>query len=236
MKLLIDIGNTSAKIAVADNDIVHLERLTGTWSEALSRLTKSYDITSVRISTVVNDTQELDGFIGHLHIPVLWLSSNTPYPSEPLKNVPKGFGADRWAADIGAMSLAPNHTLLVIDAGTCITYDVISRDGVFLGGVISPGVQLRLTAMHEHTARLPMIEATYHRVDIFGHKTQTSMLSSAINGTKFEMEGYIRYLLKTYPDIHVFVTGGNEINLSDDIPCPIKYVPNLVFTGLNALK
>ena len=235
MRLLIDIGNTSAKIAVADKDIVHVERLTGTWGEAISRLTTSYDITSARISTVVNDNKELHDFIGQLHIPSLWLSSTLPYPSEPLKNIPKGFGADRWAADAGAMSLAPNHTILVIDAGTCITYDVISSDGRFLGGAISPGVQLRLTAMHEHTARLPMIKSTAHKAEMLGHDTQTSMLSSATYGTRFEIEGYIRRLLKTYPDLHVFITGGDEFDLTNDIACPIKYVPHLVFIGLNAL-
>lgn len=235
MKLLIDIGNTSAKLAVADNNIVHVERLAETWDKALSRLTKSYDITSVRISTVVNDNTEIHDFIGKLHLPATWLSSYLPYPSSPLKNIPKGFGADRWAADVGAMSLAPRHTLLVIDAGTCITYDVISSDGEFLGGAISPGVQLRLTAMHEHTARLPLIETADHNADIFGHDTHTSMLSSAINGTKFEMEGYIRHLLKSYPDLHVFITGGNGLALANDIACPITYVPHLVFIGLNAL-
>lgn len=267
MKLLVDIGNTSAKLAVADNDIVHCERLVGTWSDTLSRLIKEYDITSVRISTVVNDNEELHDFIEHLHLPALWLSSNLPYPQEPLKNVPKGFGADRWVADVGAMSLAPNRTLLVIDAGTCITYDVISSAGEFLGGAISPGVQLRLTAMHEHTARLPLIDATglrdatelidttglinatglrddaasliddatCHEADFLGHDTQTSMLSSAINGTKYEIEGYIRRLLKIYPDLHVFISGGNDFRLADDISCPIKHVPNLVLIGLNVL-
>lgn len=235
MKLLIDIGNTSAKIAVADNDIVHVERLTGTWSEALSRLTAAYDITSARISTVVNDTQEIHDFIGKLGVPSLWLSSNLPYPEKPLKNIPQGFGADRWAADVGAMSLSPNRTLLVIDAGTCITYDVISSDGEFLGGAISPGVQLRLTAMHEHTARLPRIEATDHEAAVFSHNTHAAMLSSAINGTKFEMEGYIRHLLLTYPDLHVFITGGNDLSLTPDLTCPITYTPNLVFLGLNSL-
>ena len=242
MKLLIDIGNTSAKLAVADKDIVHVERLTGTWNETLSRLIKSYDITSARISTVVNENSELSDFIGHLRIPALWLSSNIPYPSAPLRNIPKGFGADRWVADVGAMSLAPNQTLLVIDAGTCITYDVISSSGEFLGGAISPGVQLRLTAMHEHTARLPLLGATEqilgatdHEVDILGRDTQSSMLSSAINGTKFEIEGYIRHLLTMHHDLHVFITGGNELSLTADFSCPITYEPHLVFIGLNAL-
>lgn len=234
MKLLIDIGNTAAKLAVADNDIVHVERLAGSWDEAISRLKESYDITSARISTVVNNHEELKAAIEALHIPVLWLSSTLPYPAQPLKDIPKGFGADRWAADVGAMSLAPNKTLLVIDAGTCITYDVISNEGRFLGGAISPGVQLRLTAMHEHTARLPLIETYCHDANILGNDTTNSMLSSAINGTRFEIEGYIRHLLKTYPDLNVFITGGSELNLADDIPCPITYAPHLVFAGLNA--
>ena len=204
MKLLIDIGNTSAKLAIADAasmDIVHYERLHESWEDAIVRLVEDYKVD---------------------------------------------------AADIGAMVQDPEHTLLVVDAGTCITYDLISVQGELLGGAISPGVQLRLNAMHEHTAQLPLIEVGSRRLKgeglagligegrgmpsgLLGHDTASYMLSAAINGAQFEIEGYIRRFLRAYPDLHVFCTGGNAFTLSEDIHCPVTFDSHLIFRGLAAI-
>ena len=245
MKLLIDIGNTSAKLAVMDTDIIHFERrpeATGNhpthglepWGDTFSRLLAAYPITDVRLSTVAGEDEELKVALAALDIPVHWLTPSVPCPVKPIKDVPAAYGADRWAADIGAIAQDPDHTLLIIDAGTCITYDLFSADGHLLGGVISPGVQLRLNAMHEHTALLPQIEAE-PEAQLLGHDTRTHMLSAAVNGTRFEIEGYIRALLGKYPDLHVFITGGNTFEFSKDIACPITHDPCLIFKGLAAL-
>ena len=234
MKLLIDIGNTSAKLAVMDDGILHYERRHESWSDTFSRLMSQYPISDVRLSTVAGEDAELNEALAQLNVPVRWLSAAVPCPVKPIANVPLGLGADRWAADIGAIVQDPDHTLLVIDAGTCLTYDVIAREGAYLGGAISPGVQLRLNAMHEHTALLPQIEAEQEAV-LLGYDTRTHMLSAAVNGTRFEIEGYIRQLLGMYPDLHVFITGGNTFQFSEDITCPITHDPYLVFRGLMAL-
>ena len=234
MKLLIDIGNTSAKLAVMDDGILHYERRHESWSDTFSRLMSQYPISDVRLSTVAGEDAELNEALAQLNVPVRWLSAAVPCPVKPIANVPLGLGADRWAADIGAIVQDPDHTLLVIDAGTCLTYDVIAREGAYLGGAISPGVQLRLNAMHEHTALLPQIEAEQEAV-LLGYDTRTHMLSAAVNGTRFEMEGYTRNLLKEYPDLHVFMTGGNTFQFSEDITCPITHDPYLVFKGLGSL-
>lgn len=234
MKLLIDIGNTSAKLAVMDNDIVHFERRYESWKKTFTRLIAMFHITDVRLSTVAGEDAELKESLEHLDIPVLWLTASVPCPIKPVANVPPTYGADRWAADIGAIAQDPNHTLLIIDAGTCITYDLISAEGSLLGGAISPGVQLRLNAMHEHTALLPQIEAEQEAV-LLGNDTRTHMLSAAVNGARFEMEGYIRNMEKVYPDLHVFITGGNTFKFGEDITCPIAYDPYLVFRGLSVL-
>ena len=234
MKLLIDIGNTSAKLAVMDDGILHYERRHESWSDTFSRLMSQYPISDVRLSTVAGEDAELNEALAQLDVPVRWLSAAVPCPVKPIANVPLGLGADRWAADIGAIVQDPDHTLLVIDAGTCLTYDVIAREGAYLGGAISPGVQLRLNAMHEHTALLPQIEAEQEAV-LLGYDTRTHMLSAAVNGTRFEIEGYIRQLLGMYPDLHVFITGGNTFQFSEDITCPITHDPYLVFKGLGSL-
>ena len=231
---MIDIGNTSAKLAVMDDGILHYERRHESWSDTFSRLMSQYPISDVRLSTVAGEDAELNEALAQLNVPVRWLSAAIPCPVKPIANVPLGLGADRWAADIGAIVQDPDHTLLVIDAGTCLTYDVIAREGAYLGGAISPGVQLRLNAMHEHTALLPQIEAEQEAV-LLGYDTRTHMLSAAVNGTRFEIEGYIRQLLGMYPDLHVFITGGNTFQFSEDITCPITHDPYLVFKGLGSL-
>lgn len=236
MKLLIDIGNTSAKLIVADGDeFLHFERRTSSWEESIGRLLKEYAITRCVISTVAAEDIELKAALETYALQTTWLTWKTPNPVKPGCVPPEGMGADRWAADIAAMAAAPESTILVIDAGTCVTYDVWSPDGICLGGGISPGVQLRLKAMHEHTALLPLLNAT-SSAPLLGNDTDSAMLTGAVNGTCFEIEGFIRRLLEQYPDLRVFVTGGNEFRFSSDITDYIKYDPHLVLKGLNLVN
>lgn len=233
MKLLIDIGNTSAKIAIAKNgEIVHFERLAESWQSACVRIIQQYDIKSIRISTVAAYDSELHKAIDALNLPAIWLTAKTPCA---IKGIPQGMGADRVAADIGAYSQNAGRTTLIIDAGTCITYDLISSEGTFIGGIISPGVQLRLNAMHEHTALLPQLYAVA-TTPLMGTETKTAMMSSAVNGTRFEIEGYIRHFQRLYPDLCVFTTGGNNFSeLAEELSLKITNDPYLLLKGLEAL-
>ena len=234
MKLLIDIGNTSAKLAVMNAGIVHFERKHESWNDTFRRILSEYSISDVRLSSVAGEDASLQAALDDLGVPVIRLTSAISCPVKPVVGIPLAYGSDRWAADIGAFTQDPNHTLLIIDAGTCITYDLFSSDGLLLGGAISPGVQLRLNAMHEHTALLPQVEAVPDS-PLLGHDTRTHMLSAAVNGACFEIEGYIRTFWHEFPDLHVFITGGNTFQFSSDITCPITYDPYLVFKGLAAL-
>lgn len=234
MKLLIDIGNTSAKLAVMNAGIVHFERKHESWNDTFRRILSEYSISDVRLSSVAGEDASLQTALDDLGVPVIRLTSATSCPVKPVVGIPLAYGSDRWAADIGAFTQDPNHTLLIIDAGTCITYDLFSSDGLLLGGAISPGVQLRLNAMHEHTALLPQVEAVPDS-PLLGHDTRTHMLSAAVNGACFEIEGYIRTFWHEFPDLHVFITGGNTFQFSSDVTCPITYDPYLVFKGLAAL-
>lgn len=232
MRLLIDIGNTSAKIAVApaSGEILHLERLVGTWDAALLRLTTDYSIDDCVVSCVGRLGDGLQAALDRLSVPNVWISTATPCA---ITGVPEGYGADRIAADIGAYD--GQHALLVIDAGTCITYDLL-LDGRIAGGVITPGAQLRLHAMHDHTKALPLIhleEAGDGPVPLTAMTTTGCMLSAAINGTRFEIEGYIRTLRQTYPDLAVVLTGGNHFDINPDIPH--TYDPQLVLKGLQKI-
>lgn len=247
MNLLIDKGNTSAKLAIADGkDILHTLHQQTSWTETISQLTRDFAINHCVVSTVAADDPELLTILQAQPFDTLWLGKThfritggtihtCPQLAYALKSIPPGYGADRLAADLGALSLAPpGHPLLVIDAGTCITYDLISAVGKILSGVISAGIQLRLKAMHEHTALLPLFEADPD-TPLMGTDTRTAMLSSAIHGTRFEVEGYIRSLLPQYPDLCVFLTGGNTFHLSDDLQARTTHDPHLLFRGLQSI-
>ena len=223
MHILFDIGNTRMKVSVADNNgIIPAEN----WKELLT------DADTVMVSNVAGDKALPHEIAEHPRCHILTWQS--PEASWWLKDIPAGLGADRVAADIGARSIRPNQTLLIIDAGTCLTFDVIGRDGSILGGAISPGISLRLKAMHEHTAALPLLDVQGEH-PVLGYDTHTSMRSGAINGVRWEIEGYIRHIMSMYPDLHVFFTGGDNIEFPGDLQEIVSCDRLLVQKGLLAV-
>lgn len=235
MKILLDIGNTSAKLVVSDNgDFVHFERKSEPWRDVLHRLARTCKIDEAVVSTVVGDDLELVEALRDLSVPCRYISCDTPCRSKTLQDIPETYGADRLAADYGAVAQDLNSTILVIDAGTCITYDLISSDGRFLGGVISPGIQLRLNAMHDYTAKLPLAKAE-KEAPLLSDNTIGNLMSGAVNGARMEIAGFVSKLSETYADLHVFVTGGDGLDLSADVQCKATYDPHLVFKGLDSI-
>lgn len=128
-------------------------------------------------------------------------------------HTPETLGADRLAAVLGAQSLLPHHTVLVIDAGTCITFDLLRSDGHYLGGNISPGLDMRLKAMHHHTAKLPLVTAQGAQPS-WGYDTLTALRSGAIWGIHHEIMGYIAQVRAEYPNCCAFLTGGNRYDFN----------------------
>lgn len=222
MKLLFDIGNTRTKVSTAEHGNI---TPTESWLELL------HVAENVLVSNVAGP-EALPKEVA-LHRNWRILTWDSPEAGLWLKKIPAGLGADRVAADIGARSIRPNQTLLIIDAGTCLTFDVIAKDGSIIGGAISPGISLRLKAMHEHTAALPLLEPTGEH-PILGYDTPTSMRSGAVNGVKWEIEGYIRSILASYPDLHVFFTGGDGTEFPKDLQPIITCDTLLVQKGLLA--
>ena len=222
MKLLFDIGNTRMKVSTAEHGKI---TPTENWLELL------HVAENVLVSNVAGPEALPKEVALHRNCQILTWES--PEAGLWLKKIPAGLGADRVAADIGARSIRPNQTLLIIDAGTCLTFDVIAKDGSIVGGAISPGISLRLKAMHEHTAALPLLEPAGEH-PILGYDTPTSMRSGAVNGVKWEIEGYIRSILASYPDLHVFFTGGDGTEFTKDLQPIITCDTLLVQKGLLA--
>lgn len=235
MKLLIDIGNTSAKLVVSDGgEFVRFEHKAEPWSAVVKRIVEGFAIDEAVVSTVVGEDDELAEVLREFSLPCRYITPKTPCRHKALRGVPDTYGADRIAADYGAMAQDLNRTILVVDAGTCITYDLISSDGCFLGGVISPGVQLRLNAMHDYTAKLPLVKAE-KCAPLVSDNTEGNLMSGAVNGARMEIVGFVKKIHEQYPDLHVFITGGDALDVSGETECETTYDPFLVFKGLDSI-
>lgn len=172
--------------------------------------------------------------LDRLRFPILRFTSETPTPITNRYRTPKSLGSDRLAAVVGASSLKPGKDLLIIDAGTCITYEVIDARGNYWGGNIAPGMQMRLRALHEFTARLPLVEAE-GEVPGMGYDTETAIRSGVLRGMKYEIEGYIKSMRAKFPHLLVFLTGGNNISFDSNIKNSIFTDKYIVPRGLNKI-
>lgn len=255
MILTIDIGNTSTKIATYCDGRFNLisKAYTPLYNNAHAmrardggkfqrhdidwqRLLRDYtptDCEAILVSDVGGADPVRDQLMDDSGIPVHRLTWQSPEYSRYVQNTFAGLGADRVAVIIAARHATPDNDLLIIDAGTCITYDLVERDGKHSGGAITPGVSLRLKAMHEHTAALPLVSWD-GASPLLGSDGATAMRGGVVNGVRFEMEGYIRSLLSCYPDLRVYATGGNAFDFDPTLAQVITRDDLLVMRGLVA--
>ncbi|MBR4793674.1 MAG: type III pantothenate kinase [Bacteroidaceae bacterium] len=159
------------------------------------------------------------------------LTSDIPIPLKNAYSSPATLGMDRLAAAVGAWSLKPDNDLLVVDAGTAVTFDFVSADGTYKGGNIAPGISLRLKSLHEHTGALPLVSARGD-TPMFGSDTETAIRSGVINGLRHELDGYISELRSIYPSLLVFLTGGDAEFFDIKAKSSTFAVPDLVLSGL----
>lgn len=233
LNLIIDIGNTRAKLIAMEHG-EPVEEMTSD-SETLNGIddfTGRHACSVGIISTVAKVGDEAKRKLQALGFPLLWLTSDTALPIAT--TFPPEMGSDRIAAIVGAMTLVPGAPLLIVDAGTCVTYEFIDDNGNYLGGNIAPGLRLRMLAMHEHTALLPLVEVQGETPDI-GYDTDTAMRAGAVLGLKYEIEGYIRHYKALHPGLRVFLTGGDGFVFDDDLSSIIQTDHYLVPRGLNSI-
>ena len=150
---------------------------------------------------------------------------------------PKTLGQDRIAAVAGAQGIAEGKTTLVIDAGTCITYDLLEHGQTYLGGMISPGIEMRLNSLSTFTGKLPKIEFDVNElpIDLIGRNTKDSILSGVVNSVIEELNGNIHRFKTQYPELKVVLTGGHLAVFESYIKFEIFADPNLVLHGLNRI-
>ena len=235
MNLIIDIGNTRSKLAVFEMDIV-VEIFVVKTSEIvkeLKKITSKHLVSHSIISTVVNIADNITKEIVDLVNP-LQLTSEVKIPFKNLYATPKTLGVDRIALVAAAVKKYSNKNVLVIDAGTCITFDFVSKDKEYLGGAISLGIMMRYKALHEFTSKLPLLSLK-ELSSFIGNDTNSSIHSGVINGVCNEIDGVINQYKKMHQDLTVVLTGGDTIFLAKQLKSIIFANPNFVLEGLHTV-
>ncbi len=231
MNLVIDIGNTTGKYFCFEG-----EELLAHGSEeghALNFLAHiGQDAAAAIVSTVVDLAPEAEARLRALPCSVLRFTAATPTPLTNRYRTPATLGTDRLAAAVGAWAQQPHRPLLVIDAGSCITFDFVTADGAYVGGNIAPGLHARLQAIGDYFPRLPLVSAEGDTPEL-GYDTETAIRAGVIQGMKHEIEGYIAAFRKKYADLLVFLTGGDEFRLDDSVKSCIFADHFIVPRGLN---
>jgi type III pantothenate kinase len=151
----------------------------------------------------------------------IFIDFNTPLPIKLEYATPNTLGTDRMAGAVGAWKLVGEDDVLLVDAGTCINYELVLND-CYKGGAIAPGLQMRLNAMHEFTGKLPLLDLPEEEIELTGDSTKNCMLSGAIWGAVHEIDGIIEHYTSIHPTISVVLSGGNAPYLG-------KYLKNSIF-------
>ena len=235
--LVIDIGNSRTKVAIFDDHrLIKNDVFEDISAVRLGDYLKDATIQQSIISSVKDDIEILEDVLT-TRTDYIRFSATLNSGIYNKYKTPETLGLDRLAGVIGAKGLFPGKNCLVIDLGTCITYDAIDKNGIYQGGCISPGLNMRLRAMHDFTGRLPLIQLADF-AGLEGNDTERSMLSGVVNGTFSEIAGFIDLYEVQYPELQVILCGGDanffDTRLKNSIFAhTLKTEPDLVLIGLN---
>ena len=236
--LTIDNGNTSVKVAFfIGTELVATNRFMRRDVRLLDRFISTYKPDSaIMCSTASSEaSQRVEELINGRCGRVMNLTHETPMPITLGYRTPQTLGRDRIATAVGAWSIAQGGDVLVIDAGTAITYDLVTADGCFVGGNIAPGLGLRFKSLHEHTGRLPLVDADGD-TPVMGYDTHTAIRSGVLLGLLGEIWSCIATLKVSHPGLTVFLTGGDGSLLHSRLGEEgVIYQEHLAAEGLNRI-
>ena len=233
--VVIDWGNTTVKTGWFNGATLIDTRRYNSVDALLADLSERPPA-SIVVSSTSRPADLIRADLAAIESVVLVVDGQTPVPIGKAYDTPHTLGADRVAAAVGATVLFPGEGCLVLDLGTCLTADFIDREGVFQGGLISPGLHMRFRAMHEQTARLPLVTAGLTLwPELTARNTRQAMLSGVVNGLLFELNGIIETYRRERPGTVVLVCGGDAPSFESRLKGPIFAVPELVLIGLNRI-
>lgn len=235
MNLIIDEGNTRIKLAIFnENELVEFQYSNiENCLEDLKSILKKHKIEAAILSSV---TDEIISVFDDLELKNKFkLSYLTNLPFVIGYKTPKTLGVDRIALIAAACKKYPKENNLVIDAGTCITYDFIDAFEVYQGGAIAPGIEMRFKSMHHYTKKLPELNVPEYVVPLVGQNTSNCMESGVVNGMVFEIGGVIQSYQKKNKKVNVILTGGDADYLEKQLKNEIFVDPNFLLKGLNEI-
>ena len=234
MNLIIDIGNSFVKLAVFQKNELKVKKTTSPEKAKteLKKIQKSYpELAKAIISSVGHDHEDLISILKD-DLKVVNLDSKTKIPFINKYATPKTLGVDRIALVSGAAMTYPKNNVLIIDAGSCITFDFLNTKNKYLGGAISPGLNLRYQSLNNFTANLPLLKIKGPK-KLIGNSTAESIHSGVVNGVIFEIEGVIESYKVKYDDLTVILTGGDADFLAKRLKNGIFANSNCLLEGLN---
>jgi type III pantothenate kinase len=235
MNLAIDIGNTRVKAAVFEGDKL-IELFVFDKKIIISQIRKIIKKHPISLGIMSNVGSVSAKKMAQLKksFDFMVVSASLKVPFTNLYKTPKTLGVDRIALVAGAVKQFPNKNVLIIDAGTCITFDFIDGTASYLGGAISPGINMRYKALNKFTANLPLI-TTLQLDDFIGKNTEESIISGVLNGVQNEINGIIEAYREKYLHLTVVLTGGDTNFLSKQLKSSIFANQNFLLQGLNEI-
>ena len=237
MVLALDAGNSRIKFGVFDNGQL---LTTGHFSyekaiESLLQLIYKYQIKTSILSSVKKKKWNAQ-LSKKLNIGIIEVNCQSPFSFMVHYETPETLGIDRLVACEGAISLNNDEgNVLVIDAGTCLTYDYVDQDLNYQGGIISPGLQIRAQGMHNYTDNLPLVNLETKPPQLLGKTTQTCIQSGILNGVTAEAKGIIKEIEGKHQGVKIFLTGGDLNFFENGLKSGIFAEPNLNLVGLARL-
>lgn len=236
MRLVIDIGNTFVKVAVfKDDTIIFHEKHQEINASIIFEIKNKFSIKRAIISSVRANKTEILALFKKINISFLWLNHEMNFPFKINYTTPQTLGLDRLSAVAGTRNTFPNTNLLVVDMGTCVTFDFIDKNAVYYGGSIAPGFEMRFKALHHFTKKLPQIRYNNQSVELIGDSTENSILSGVYNGLKHEILGIILAYEQQYNDLKIVLTGGDFKLFDLEVKNRIFADEFLVLKGLNEI-
>ncbi|MEI6433469.1 MAG: type III pantothenate kinase [Bacteroidota bacterium] len=235
MDLIIDLGNTNQKLAIfREGELLEVMQFPQIGLKLIREATRQNKAISHCILSSVVAYQ--DSMINYLaaRFRFFLLDENTPLPIKNCYQTKITLGKDRLAAAVAGNHYYPGQNVLVVNAGTCITYDFVNAEGEYLGGGISPGIVMRFKALHTFTGKLPLIDFI-EEDNLTGNDTARSILSGVLNGTLAEIEGVTARYSEIYPNLKIIISGGDVNYFDKRLKISTFAVPNIVIHGLQQI-
>ena len=233
--LCLDFGNTRLKYAIFnDQELKDVFALENDSPRLIEEIVQKYHPSKCILSSVINHDPEVEKILsGAAKFHKLTHQSRLPFTTPVGK--PETIGADRLALVAAAVHFYPRRHNLVIGLGSCVTYNFVNKFHEFLGGGISPGVEMRFKSMHEYTAKLPLVKPDTN-FPLIGYDTRTNLLSATILGMRKEMQGMIDEYALRYSNFNVHLTGGDMTFFAPHLKNKIFADPYLIYKGLYAIS